>query len=110
MCKTFSFDMDGQTMGMVQYFAEKKNIRVNGNLPAVVNLLHQLNLINFIHFQRQQNDRDVRNSTNYFNTFFYFQTLFPMACIHILPNQRLPLDRMSENIISELLKVVKDIP
>lgn len=67
-----SFDMDGKNMRMVQYFAEKKNIRVNGNFPAV----------------RQQNDRDA---------------LFPMSCIIILPNQRVPLERMPEFVIRELL-------
>uniref|UniRef100_A0A183C4W1 ubiquitinyl hydrolase 1 n=1 Tax=Globodera pallida TaxID=36090 RepID=A0A183C4W1_GLOPA len=58
-----SFDVDGRTMNMVDFFRTKKNIPVNGKLPAV----------------RQQQDRE---------------TLFPMSCVFILPNQRVTIDKM----------------
>ncbi|KAI3422135.1 hypothetical protein GPALN_012668 [Globodera pallida] len=67
-----SFEVDGRPMNMVDFFRTKKNIPVNGKLPAV----------------RQQQDRE---------------TLFPMSCVFILPNQRVTIDKMSDFISRELL-------
>jgi hypothetical protein len=91
-------DVDGVPMSMPEYYERKKEIKINPNMPAVC----------------QDTDRDVINREFEFkpSQFLhqYFQTLFPLECLQILPMQRLGLDKMSineelSNVSRELLAV-----
>lgn len=86
---SFSFEVDGREMSMVEFFAKKKNVRINGKFPAV----------------RQQKDREVKG-VEILHNLIEIKALFPMSCVIILPGQRVTIDKMSEAISRELLNVM----
>uniref|UniRef100_A0A915NCM2 Piwi domain-containing protein n=2 Tax=Meloidogyne incognita group TaxID=654580 RepID=A0A915NCM2_MELJA len=57
-----SFEVDGRNIPMMQYFAEKKNVRIEGNMPAVRqhvdrDALYPLQCLEILPFQRVSIDK-----------------------------------------------------
>uniref|UniRef100_A0A914LMR2 Piwi domain-containing protein n=1 Tax=Meloidogyne incognita TaxID=6306 RepID=A0A914LMR2_MELIC len=57
-----SFEVDGRNIPMIQYFAEKKNVRIEGNMPAVRqhvdrDAIYPLQCLEILPFQRVSIDK-----------------------------------------------------